>query len=73
MPPAYLVACGALGIVERLAWPLLVAGNLFVIFCLLLIVLPVGRVRLGGADAKPESSLPSWLALLFAADGLSWL
>ncbi len=48
-------------------WLFLVAGNIFVIFCLILIVLPVGGVRLGGADAKPEFSLLSWFAMLFAA------
>ncbi|GAB5451773.1 MAG: BCCT family transporter [Halioglobus sp.] len=42
-----------------------VSGILF--FCLALIVLPVGRVRLGGANAQPEFSRPSWFAMLFAA------
>lgn len=37
------------------------------LFCLALIVLPVGRVRLGGADARPEFSRLSWFAMLFAA------
>ena len=32
------------------------AGNLFVFFCLLLVVTPFGRVRLGGADARPDYS-----------------
>jgi len=48
-------------------WLFLVAGNIFVIFCLFLIVLPVGGIRLGGPDAKPEFSLMSWFAMLFAA------
>ena len=43
------------------------AGNLFVIFCLVLIVTPFGRIRLGGPNAKPEHSRISWLAMLFAA------
>ena len=29
------------------------AGNLFVLFCLFLIVSPYGRVRIGGAEARP--------------------
>lgn len=45
----------------------IIAGNIFVIFCLALIVLPVGRIRLGGKDAKPEHSRISWFAMLFAA------
>ena len=42
-------------------------ANLFVLFCITLIFLPVGRIRLGGEDAKPEFSLGSWFAMLFAA------
>ena len=45
----------------------LAAGNLFVIFCLVLIFTPMGRVRLGGSDAKPEFGYPGWFAMLFAA------
>jgi BCCT family betaine/carnitine transporter len=48
-------------------WFFLVAGNIFVVFCLLLVVLPVGSIRLGGVDAKPEFGLLSWFAMLFAA------
>jgi BCCT family betaine/carnitine transporter len=43
------------------------SGNIFVLFCLALIVSPWGSIRLGGADAKPEHSTISWLAMLFAA------
>jgi BCCT family betaine/carnitine transporter len=48
-------------------WLFMVAGNLFVIFCLVLIVLPFGKIRLGGIDAKPEFSTLSWFSMLFAA------
>ena len=48
-------------------WFFLSAGNLFVLFALLLIFLPVGKIRLGGQDASPEFSYISWLAMLFAA------
>ncbi len=53
--------------INHFDWLFLVAGNIFVIFCLLLIVMPVGRIRLGGRDAKPEFSTVSWFAMLFAA------
>ncbi|MET0049752.1 MAG: BCCT family transporter [Candidatus Thiodiazotropha sp.] len=53
--------------INHFDWLFLVAGNIFVLFCLLLIVLPVGRIRLGGRDAKPEFSTLSWFAMLFAA------
>ena len=48
-------------------WVFMGAGNLFVLFCLLLLATPVGRVRLGGPDARPDYSAWSWFAMLFAA------
>ena len=48
-------------------WVFLGAGNLFILFCLLLVVTPLGRIRLGGPDAKPDYSVWSWFAMLFAA------
>jgi len=48
-------------------WLFMWSGNIFVIFCLGIIVSPFGRIRLGGANAKPEHSRLSWLAMLFAA------
>lgn len=48
-------------------WLFMSAGNLFVILCLILIFLPYGKIRLGGQDAVPEFSRPSWFAMLFAA------
>ncbi|MAA64254.1 MAG: glycine/betaine ABC transporter [Alteromonadaceae bacterium] len=55
------------GAIEHFDWLFLISGNIFVIFCLALIVLPVGKIRLGGDDAKPEFSNISWFAMLFAA------
>ena len=51
----------------RLDWFFLSAGNLFVLLCLVLIVTPLGRVRLGGPQATPDFSFMSWFAMLFAA------
>lgn len=48
-------------------WLFMGAANIFVLFCLLLIVLPLGKVRIGGKDAKPEYSYSGWFAMLFAA------
>jgi len=48
-------------------WFFLGAANIFVIFCLLLIVTPYGSVRLGGTDAKPDYGYLGWFAMLFAA------
>ena len=48
-------------------WFFLGSANIFVLFCLLLIVLPVGSVRLGGAEATPDYTYVGWFAMLFAA------
>ncbi|MDW0360743.1 BCCT family transporter [Vreelandella venusta] len=53
--------------IEHFDWLFMIAGNTFVVFCLVLICLPLGRIRLGGSDAKPEYSRTSWFAMLFAA------
>ena len=51
----------------NLDWWFMDITNLLLLFCLFLIVSPLGKVRLGGADAKPEYSNLTWLAMLFAA------
>ncbi|MCL4126591.1 UNVERIFIED_CONTAM: hypothetical protein GTU68_049600 [Idotea baltica] len=48
-------------------WFFLASADVFVLFCLFLIVSPWGSVRLGGADAKPDYSYIGWFAMLFAA------
>ncbi len=48
-------------------WFFLMSANIFVLFCLFLIVSPWGSVRLGGADATPDYGYPGWFAMLFAA------
>jgi len=53
--------------INNFDWLFMLAGNIFVIFCLVLIFLPIGKIRLGGKDAKPEFSRMSWFAMLFAA------
>jgi BCCT family betaine/carnitine transporter len=48
-------------------WFFIGAANIFVLFCIALIVLPIGSVRLGGANAEPDYSYVGWFAMLFAA------
>ncbi|MEP3331304.1 BCCT family transporter [Sedimentitalea sp.] len=48
-------------------WFFLASADVFVLFCLFLIVSPWGSVRLGGADAQPDYSYIGWFAMLFAA------
>ncbi|WP_349360331.1 BCCT family transporter [Stappia sp.] len=48
-------------------WFFLSSANIFVLFCLMLIVSPWGSVRLGGQEATPDYSYLGWFAMLFAA------
>lgn len=48
-------------------WFFISAGNIFVLFCLMLIVTPLGNVRLGGASAAPDYNYLGWFSMLFAA------
>ncbi|WP_332399931.1 BCCT family transporter [Vibrio metschnikovii] len=54
-------------IIGSFDWLFIWSGNLFVIFCLALIVSPFGKIRLGGKDAVADYSVISWLSMLFAA------
>ena len=51
----------------NLDWLFMITTNLVFLFCLVVAFSPLGKVRLGGADAKPEYSYLTWLAMLFAA------
>ena len=48
-------------------WVFMLAGNVFVLFSLALVVSPYGKIRLGGAKAKPDYSYMGWFSMLFAA------
>ena len=48
-------------------WFLVISVDIMTVFCLALIVLPVGSVRIGGKDAKPDYSYAGWIAMMFAA------
>ena len=37
------------------------------ILCLVLIVSPLGKVRLGGTEATPDYTYTGWFSMLFAA------
>ncbi len=53
---------------SNLDWFFLSAGNIFLIVCLvLMIITPLGRVRMGGTEVEPEYSYSGWFAMLFAA------
>lgn len=48
-------------------WFFLGSANIFVLFCVFLLVSPMGKIRLGGEDATPDYGYLSWFAMLFAA------
>jgi len=48
-------------------WFLVLSVDFMTLFCLVLIILPVGSVRIGGKDAKPDYSYAGWIAMMFAA------
>ncbi|MEL7293692.1 MAG: BCCT family transporter, partial [Pseudomonadota bacterium] len=54
-------------IIGSFDWLFIWSGNIFVIFCLALVVSPFGKIRLGGSDATADFSYLSWLSMLFAA------
>jgi BCCT family betaine/carnitine transporter len=48
-------------------WLFMISANLFVLFCLVVVASPLGRVRIGGAGATPDYSYTGWFSMLFAA------
>ncbi|MEO9274578.1 BCCT family transporter [Marinomonas sp. 5E14-1] len=53
--------------INNFDWFFMVSGNIFVLFCLALIALPFGKIRLGGTQATAEHSTITWFSMLFAA------
>jgi len=48
-------------------WLFAMTPVLLTLFCLALAISPLGKIRLGGVDARPEFAIHSWIAMLFAA------
>lgn len=48
-------------------WYYLILVTIIVVFCLFLIFSPVGAIRLGKQDERPQFSNLSWFAMLFSA------
>ena len=51
----------------RFDWFFMMTANLMLIFCLYLAASPLGRVRLGKRDEKPQYSNTTWFSMLYAA------
>lgn len=54
-------------ITSRADWLFISAVDLFILICVGLILSPLGRVRIGGVDAKPDYPFLTWFSMLFAA------
>lgn len=52
---------------SRFGWYYLILVSLIVIFCIFLILSPIGAITLGKPNDKPEYSTVSWFAMLFSA------
>ncbi len=52
---------------SNLAWFFILAGNIFVLLCFGLILSPLGKIRIGGSEAKPDFTYIGWFSMLFAA------
>ncbi|MBB6452356.1 glycine betaine transporter [Salirhabdus euzebyi] len=48
-------------------WYYLIVVTLMTIVCLWFLISPVGRIKLGRQDEKPEFTRPTWIAMLFSA------
>ena len=54
-------------ITVNLDWLFVLGANFFLLFSFYLILSPLGRIRIGGIEAKPDYSYMSWFAMMFAA------
>jgi len=54
-------------VIDTFDWFFVLTVNFVFLFCVVLALSPLGKVRLGGPDAEPEFSRRSWFAMLFAA------
>lgn len=52
---------------DAFGWYYLIFVTLIVVVCLYLLISPIGRLKLGKPEDKPEFSRPTWLAMLFSA------
>ncbi|MDQ7110315.1 BCCT family transporter [Staphylococcus ureilyticus] len=56
-----------LWITDKLGWYYLILTTFIVFFCIFLIFSPIGKLKLGKPNDKPEFNTISWFAMLFSA------
>ncbi|MGN7175789.1 choline transporter [Paenibacillus sp. FSL R5-0490] len=54
-------------ITDKFGWYYLILVSFIVIVCLYFLISPLGRIKLGKQDDKPEFTRPTWFAMLFSA------
>ena len=54
-------------ITDYFGWYYLIVVTCFLLVCFYLFLTPVGRIKLGKNDDKPDFSRGSWLAMLYSA------
>ncbi|PTF04720.1 choline transporter [Staphylococcus devriesei] len=54
-------------ITEKLGWYYMILTTVIVFFCIFLIFSPIGKLKLGKPNDKPEFNTISWFAMLFSA------
>ncbi|MFC4403355.1 glycine betaine uptake BCCT transporter [Gracilibacillus xinjiangensis] len=52
---------------DAFGWYYLILVAIVLVICLYLLVSPVGRIKLGNQDEKPEFSRITWISMLFSA------
>ena len=52
---------------SSLDWVFMLTCSILVVFCLYLIVSPLGKIRIGGPNAASDYSTVTWIAMLFSA------
>jgi glycine betaine transporter len=54
-------------VIRNFGWGFVLIAIAALVFCIVVVVSPVGRVRLGPDDSRPDFSTTSWIAMMFAA------
>ena len=54
-------------VIRNFGWGFVLIAIAALVFCIVVAVSPVGRVRLGPDDSRPDFSTTSWIAMMFAA------
>ena len=54
-------------ITDTFGWYYLILVSLIVVVCLYFLISPLGKIRLGKQDDRPEFTRVTWFAMLFSA------